>query len=375
MKKTFLFITIVLLSLTLFSVCKIDDSCASQFSDDIIRRLDDTINAKMQEMNLPGVVVAIWIPGEGEYFSAKGVANLEMVASRELDDPFRIASITKTFTATAVLQLVDEGKLNTSDKLWKFFPEFPNADIISIRNLLRMRSGIADFADSEFLKNVYQDPYAWFSAEDLINISANRVDRFEDPGYKTRYCNVNYVILGEIVKKITGNEIGDQITKSILEPLGMNNTIYPVNSDLSGNLHGYSWNPETNNFDDMTVLNPLWAGAAGATISNISDLKIFVRALCSNHLLSESTQEACFETRQFEDMPDWIRYGEGISNLGSFWGHNGTIFGFSSEMWYLPAKDSVILINVNRLDLDDQSKSTPLFFAIAKILFPKYVKW
>ena len=326
-------------------------------------------------MNLPGVVVAIWVPGEGEYFSTKGVANLETGAARELDDPFRIASITKTFTATAVLQLVDQGKLNTSDKLSKFFPEFPNADIISIRNLLRMRSGIADFADSEFLKNVYQDPYAWFSAEDLINISASRVDRFEDPGHKTRYCNVNYVILGEIVKKITGNEIGDQITKSILEPLGMNNTIYPVGRDLSGNLHGYSWNPESNNFDDMTVLNPLWGGAAGAMISNISDLRIFARALCSNRLLLESTQKARFETRQFEDMPDWIGYGEGILNLGSFWGHNGTIFGFSSEMWYLPAKDSAILINVNRLDLDDQSKSAPLFFAITKILFPGYVKW
>ena len=125
----------------------------------------------------------------------------------------------------------------------------------------------------------------------------------------------------------------------------------------------------------MTALNPLWAGAAGAMISNISDLKVFAKALCSNRLLSESTQEACFETMQFEDMPDWIRYGEGILNIGSFWGHNGTIFGFSSEMWYLPAKDSVILINVNRLDLDDQSKSAPLFFAITKILFPEYVKW
>jgi len=80
-------------------------------------------------MNLPGVVVAIWVPGEGEYFFTKGVANLETGALRELDDPFRIASITKTFTATAVLQLVDEGKLSTSDKLLKFFPEFPNADL------------------------------------------------------------------------------------------------------------------------------------------------------------------------------------------------------------------------------------------------------
>jgi len=61
--------------------------------------------------------------------------------------------------------------------------------------------------------------------------------------------------------------------------------------------------------------------------------------------------------------------------MGGFWGHNGTIFGFSSEMWYLPIKDSIILINVNRLDLDDRSKSASLFFAVTKILFPEYVKW
>ncbi len=68
-------------------------------------------------------------------------------------------------------------------------------------------------------------------------------------------------------------------------------------------------------------------------------------------------------------------YGEGIEKLGNSWGHNGTIFGFSSEMFYLPEEDAVILVNVNRLDVDDQSKSTDLFLAVSKTFFPEYVDW
>ncbi len=73
--------------------------------------------------------------------------------------------------------------------------------------------------------------------------------------------------------------------------------------------------------------------------------------------------------------PGFIQYGEGILRMGEFCGHNGTIFGFSSEMFYLPEKDVVILVNVNRLDVDDQSKSTDLFLAVSKIFFPEYVDW
>ncbi len=97
----------------------------------------------MRDNHLPGVVVAITVPGEGEYIAVRGSANLATGRARELDDPFRIASITKTFVATAILQLVDEGQLSTSDNLSKWFPDFPNADTITIDDLLRMRSGIA----------------------------------------------------------------------------------------------------------------------------------------------------------------------------------------------------------------------------------------
>lgn len=99
------------------------------------------------------------------------------------------------------------------------------------------------------------------------------------------------------------------------------------------------------------------------------------RALGAGLLLKPETQKARLAGQTIDGLPDWVRYGEGIEQIGRFYGHNGTIFGSSSEMFYLPEKDAVIVINVNRLDLDDHSKSADLFFAISKLLFPEYVNW
>jgi len=372
-KRLFLIAAVLVFSLSGgCDTCKPDPDT---FSEDIIKQLDDTIATMLQDMNLPGAVVAVWVPGEGEYLSAEGLADLETGTARNLQDSFRIASITKVFVATAVLQLVDQGFLKTSDTLATFFPDFPNAGSITVRNLLRMRSGIADYADAEMISYLYQNPFVQIFAEDAIALSAEKSNQFEVPGQTTVYCNVNYTLLGEIVAKITGSDIGTYITRNILEPLGMENSVYPSDSNLPGGLHGYSWDNESGAFVDMTQLNPLWAGAGGAMISTIADLKIFAREVYAGRLLSEGTRKARLETQTMQGAPDWIGYGEGILDMGGFWGHNGTIFGFSSEMWYLPEKDAVILINVNRLDVDDHSQSTNLFFAVAKILFPDYVKW
>ena len=143
---------------------------------------------------------------------------------------------------------------------------------------------------------------------------------------------------------------------------------YPENDILPGKLHGYSWNIQSKRFEDKTRLNPLWAGAAGAIISNVYDLKKYVKAMYNS---AKTTQRLV--TFPFNGAPDWLRYGEGIAKMRLFWGHNGTIFGFSSELWYLPEKDAVIVINVNRLDIDDKSKSSKIFSDITRILFPEYI--
>jgi D-alanyl-D-alanine carboxypeptidase len=337
--------------------------------------VNDLIAKEMEDKNLPGVVVGVWTPDEGEYVTAQGTANLDTGKAREPEDPFRIASITKTFSGTAVLQLVDKGQLSTSDTLSTWYPEFPNAVEITVDDLLRMRSGIVDPFDKDFLQLWIENPTMDFSPEDAIAAAAARANEFEPPNEKTEYNNLNFVFLQEIVGKVSGNDLGGQIAEGIFEPLGMENSLYPTSDQLPGDLRGYSLNPETNEFEDTTVLDPAVPGGAGAIISDLSDMRTYSRALCTGELLEPETQATRLETQQMDDEPEFIQYGQGLVQLGKFCGHNGTIFGFSSEMFYLPEEDAVILVNVNRLDVDDESKSTDLFLGVSKTFFPEYVDW
>src|SRR3712207_1337774 len=148
-KKTIMLVLpVVILAAASFSGCG-TDRATPHFSEDIVERLDSAVAFSMKYDDLPGAVVGVWVPGEGRYVVARGKANLETGEQRDLEDPFRIASITKTFTAMAVLQLVEEGKLSKSDTLSEWYPDFPNAETITVEHLLRMQSGIADSFDED----------------------------------------------------------------------------------------------------------------------------------------------------------------------------------------------------------------------------------
>jgi D-alanyl-D-alanine carboxypeptidase len=350
-------------------------TAGERFSEGNLREVDEFVAQQMEQENLPSVVVGVWAPGEGQYLAAQGKANLDTGEQRGPGQPFRIASITKTFTATAVLQLVDKGKLETSDKLSRWYPDFPNAEKITVDDLLRMRSGIPDFTDEEFMKDWYADPMADITAQETIERSAKKVDQFEAPGQETVYTNTNYVLLQEIVRKVSGEPLGDRIDKGILGPLGMEDSFYATGDEIPATLRGYSWDPKVKEFQDKTILNPAVPGGAGAMVSTLSDLRPYAKALCEGDLLEPQTQKERLKSDPMEGDHPFVRYGQGLVFLGEWCGHNGTIFGFSSEMFYLPEEEAVILVDVNRLDLDDESKSTNISLGVSKILFPEHVDW
>src|SRR5918998_4685939 len=238
-----------------------------RFSADNLQELDSTIAQVIEDKDLPGVLVGVSVPREGEYVSAQGTANLETGTELQTTDQFRMGSVTKTFVATAILQLVDQGKLSKSDTLSNWYPDFPNADEITVDNLLSMRSGIADYWDEETLKQYYDNPFENISSEDIIEGAASKADQFEPPDQETKYTDTNYNILEEILKKASGNDTNTQLTENIFEPLGMTNTLYPTNEALPGNLHGYGLNSGSGEFEDKTIINPAPADGAGAMIS------------------------------------------------------------------------------------------------------------
>ena len=338
--------------------------------------VDSTVQQQMSADNLPGAVVLISIPGEGEMVKAYGEANLQTHLSRNTSDPFRIASISKTFIGTLILQLADDGSLALTDPVSKWYPGFPNGDLITVDLLLRMRSGIADSLDDSFLQEFYADPSVSPTSAQFIERSAARAVEFVAPDTVTRYTNVNFVMLHEIAAKVSGKRVAALLQERIFQPLGMNNTVFPTSdSKLGGSTRGYLFNPTSQRFEDLTDVNVVGVGGAGSMISTLADLKRYARALCTGSLLKAATRARRLQGSTLDGEPTLIQYGAGILRLGRFCGHNGTVFGFSSELFYLPEKDAVIVINVNRLDLDDHSRSTELLLLLTQQLFPHYVNW
>jgi D-alanyl-D-alanine carboxypeptidase len=305
---------------------------------DVTEQLDKAILDILQRDNLPSAVVRASVPGKGSYVFVAGLADIPTQAKRTENHPFRIASITKMFVATAVLQLVDGGKLQKTDLLAKWFPDFPNADTITIDDLLRMRSGIAAPSDEAVIDAIYDDPTMPATPLDQqMAQSAKLSDQFKPSDQEGVYTNLNYFILGGIVARITGQDVGQVITTNIIHKLGLRHTTYPTQEDLRGGLHGYGWNPQTGRFDDKTRFNPALGGPAGAMISNLTDLERYVRVLCRGGLLKPQTQRARMQGQALVGTE--TQYGEGVITGPGVCGHSGMVPGFSSDDGSRPIAD------------------------------------
>jgi D-alanyl-D-alanine carboxypeptidase len=339
----------------------------SLFAADVAAHLSGEIEDLVKKNNLPSAAVAVYVPGKGRYTLVEGFADLQTHATRTLDQPFRIASITKPFAATAILVLIDRGLIHKTDPIAKWYPQFPNADQITIDDLLRMRSGIPAPNDDAVLAQVYDAPLkpAPSLADDLESIARLKAE-FKPPNTVGVYTDFNYDILAGIVQRVTGKDIGTLITQTVILPLKLRNTSYPTGTGVPGGLHGYGWNPATNRFDDKTLFNPLLAGAAGAVISNVSDLHTFSRALCLGGLLKPETQQERLQGQPLVGTD--ANYGEGVAFGHGFCGHSGTINGFSTDMYYVKEIDASLVISVNRLDRDNQSQSTAIFGLMGKAI-------
>lgn len=344
-------------------------------SSNIPKEIDEIIISYIDDNNIPGAEVLIYIKDELDYHKAFGKADIKTGENRVSGQQFRIASITKTFTALRILQLHDEGLIDLNDSIYLYFPDFPNSEKISIMHLLNMTSGITDFADKDFLEKWHNDPFMEFDDISAINMSRSKAETFIEPGEKVIYSNINYTLLGQIIKKVTNNSIQDEFKAHIFSVLNMTDTLYPVDKNLPGDLRGYSWNNSEEEFIDISDLNPTVPSAGGAVISNIPDLKKYIKALYNGDLLSKETHKLHMTFNEMDKAPKWIGYGSGLVNMGGFVGHNGTIFGFSSEMYYFPPKKASIIINVNRSDIDDKSWSSELFLILTRFLFPDHVHW
>ncbi|MGW7439846.1 serine hydrolase domain-containing protein [Streptomyces sp. NPDC054849] len=344
----------------------------AQLTPAVARQLDEAVRTVMAQAEVPGVMVSLSAPGKGEYVRTFGIADKATGAPMATDMHMRIGSETKTFTVTAVLQLVDEGKAGLDDPIGKYIQGVPNGDRITLRELAGMRSGLFNYsADEGFFKALTSDPYRSFTPQELLAYSFKHPVLFA-PGAKFFYCNTNLVLLGLVVEKITGQKLSDYIDKEVVAAAEMPNTLFPDTAEFpQPHAHGYTNQTAAGKIEDATNWNPSWGWAAGAMISTLSDLRSWAKTLATGTLLTPATQAERLKTRSA--LPG-TGYGLGIFNVQGWIGHNGSLPGYQSLTIYLPEAQATLVVLLNTdITAEGEEPSTLFGEAITKIVTPRHV--
>lgn len=320
------------------------------------------VTAQMQKMRIPGVIVAVATPDRGDWQAALGVSDTVTRAPTDVADHVRVGSITKSFTATVILQLAQEGRLSLEDPLAPYFPAI-DTNGATIRQALALRSGIADYTSIEFLNATAADPTRVWSPEEVVDTVAGQPPMFP-AGTDFYYSNTNFVMLGIIAERVTGQPLAQLFTDRIFTPLQMTGCSYPVPSDSAlpqpfsrGYMFGADWGrPPTPPAPlppliDATDFNPSWGAGAGGAICTLADLTVWARALATGELLDPAMQAQRLTWIPAGD-PN-ARYGLGIANIRGLVGHNGEISGYMSQTARRESDGTVIVVLCNLVSSPD----------------------
>lgn len=329
----------------------------------LIADLEHVLERALADQSLPGAVLYVHIPGRGMWLGARGLADRGRGIPMVPLDRIRIASVSKTFVATIVLQLMQEGWLTLDDTVERWLPGLvPNGDRMNLRHLLNHTSGLYNYLDNGFVNSVQADPGRIWQPEELVAVATAHEPYFGpgEPG-RWRYSNTNYVLLGMVVERVTGNSLVSEIRSRILNPLNLYNTYFdPYESLPGGTAHGYAGNR------DYTNLNLSFAWSAGNLVSTAEDLGRFADALFGGALLGS---EALNTMLAFTSVHgEWgarnLVYGMGVMQdqmgitaadpaaLGVVRGHTGALTGFRTAMWYLPQSGITLVAGVNQMYAD-----------------------
>ncbi|HEU5101216.1 MAG TPA: serine hydrolase [Roseiflexaceae bacterium] len=343
--------------------------------------LQQILDSAVADGTIPGAVLTVSLPNGASWTGASGLADPEDGVAMVPETRVRIGSLSKMFTAVVVLQLVQEGKIDLDAPVATWLPDLlPNADVITVRELLQHTSGVYDYLeDRKFLSRAYDDPERVWQPRELVEHAVDLPPSFA-PGAENRwdYSNTNYVILGMIVEQATGRPLAQELRQRIFEPLGLHATYALPDDTVEGpQARGYSKSV------DQTDVAMSFTFAAANIVTTVDDLRVFGSALFTDRLLKPTTRE---QMQQFVngkgqyDMTD-LEYGLGLmryslpvgpgpndqprpAEASRVVGHIGGFGGFRSALWYVPADGTLVALSVNQASTDPNDLATQVFDAI-----------
>jgi D-alanyl-D-alanine carboxypeptidase len=351
--------------------------------------LTTLVEQMAEEMQAPGVAVQVRSP-QGEFDELYGTTELDGGRPITFDDHVRVGSNTKTFTGTAILQLVQEGKLSLDDPVAQYIDGVPDGENIPIRLLLNMRSGLFNYSETLALnESLDKTPEAEWTPQDLLDLAFSNPPYFA-PGEGYHYSNTNTVLLGLIIEQLDGKPLPQVFQDRFYGPLGLTGSSFPP-SDTSAIpdpfARGYMFGTNVETMDDpalppaeqeeaaagtllpndVTDENPSWTWAAGQMISTADDLTTWVRALGDGSLLDEQMQQERLDSIETvnPDDPNSPGYGYNLAQLGPMYGHTGELPGYNSFMGYDPQTQLSIVVWSN---LGSAADGRPVATSIAREL-------
>jgi D-alanyl-D-alanine carboxypeptidase len=304
-------------------------------------KMDEVLSAAASKQQFMGTAL---VAKGGKIILEKGygMADIELDIPNTPDKKFRLGSITKQFTATAIMQLQEQGKLSVSDFACKYLDDCPEAwNAVTIHHLLSHTSGIPSYTASlEFSKPQFMR--VPLKPLEIVMLSRNKPLDFQ-PGEGYLYDNTGYLLLGYIIEKVTAGTYASYLQKHIFEPLGMKDSGYDdTRAILKGRAKGYSRGPQ--GFRNADYLDMSLPHAAGSLYSTVRDLYLWDRALYTEKILSKQSYEAMTKVVRRD-------YGYGLALAPAFdrrqVAHGGGINGFSSWIGRFPGDDAVVIVLSN----------------------------
>ena len=336
--------------------------------DEVAIKLDERLDAWRSNQRAPGVAAAVRFPDGSRWIGTSGHGEVG-ADSRVLSPrtPFAVASLTKTFMAALVLQLVERGRLSLGDPLARWVPGYPRAKAITVRMLLNHRSGIFDyFAHSTYERKVFGRPRHRWTVAEILSL---RGPRYCEPNRCFGYSNTNYILLGQIVRKVTGKPPARLIRSRFLRPLGLTDTFFQGQEPIGRwAAKGYWTKPGGGHkgWSDGTSFRPNTSAAtvaesAGAMLASVRDISDWQDALLGGAVLEPDSLAKMLSFHEQSGYGLGMRRAwlDGLAGIG----HGGSLRGYVAIMYRLPEQDIdvVLLTNLGNASLQ------PLADGLARI--------
>jgi len=330
-------------------------------------RLQAALLELVETRGLPGASAALHFADGTELTVAMGFADVEAEREMTPDDRLLSGSIGKTYVTAAAQHLAHAGKLSLDDRAAKYlgdvdgFGRVPNAEDVTIRQLLRHQTGIPRYVfEDEFWAAVVSDPERAWKPIELLAYVFDREPLFP-AGEGWAYADTNYIVVGMIVEKVSGTAFYDYVRTNLLEPHGLEDTVPSDSRRIPGLAQGYVGMfrnlglPERALEDGAFVINPQFEWCGGGYANTPSDLARWARILFAGEAFDAPYLEAMLDTVAAPALGPGKEYGLGVmvsqTELGELRGHDGIMVGFLSTMGYLPEHDLALALQVNTDDM------------------------